>query len=138
MYPPETVVAEKWQAMVELGLANSRMKDFYDVWLLARHLEFDSAILSQAIRATFERRQTPLPSLMPPALRDEFCLDAAKMSQWRVFARRNRLHDVPELAEIVEEIAAFVWPLVQSPNEGIRFDLRWIPEQGWREKESTN
>ena len=60
-YPRETVVAEKFQAMVMLGIANSRMKDFYDLWTLARQFEFDGQVLSEAIRATFDRRQTPLP-----------------------------------------------------------------------------
>jgi hypothetical protein len=71
-YPRETVVAEKFQAMVALGIANSRMKDFYDVWTLAREFEFKGPSLCAAIRATFERRQTPLPATTPLALTLEF------------------------------------------------------------------
>jgi hypothetical protein len=59
-------VAEKFQAMVAMGIANSRMKDFYDVWTLAQQFEFDGTLLSSAIRATFERRQTPIPNSPPP------------------------------------------------------------------------
>ena len=136
MYPPETVVAEKWQAMVELGLANSRMKDFYDVWLLSRHLEFEGEVLAQAVSATFERRKTSLPETLPVALRDEFCRHAARMTQWRAFARKSRLQNAPELAAIVRDITAFLWPLTQALNEQNRFDRRWTVGQGWSEKDT--
>ena len=68
-YPPETVVAEKLQAMVALGMQNSRMKDFYDLWLMARDLSFTGEPLVKAIQATFERRKTPIPDDIPIALR---------------------------------------------------------------------
>ena len=77
-YPRETVVAEKIEAMVHLGMANSRMKDFYDVALLARRFDFDGELLTRAIRATFERRKTPLPSTTPVALTTAFTEDATK------------------------------------------------------------
>jgi predicted nucleotidyltransferase component of viral defense system len=70
-YPRETVVAEKFEALVKLGIANSRMKDFYDLWVMARDFEFEGALLSQAIKATFERRGTALPTDVPLALSDE-------------------------------------------------------------------
>ncbi len=71
-YPRETVVAEKYQALVNLGMANSRMKDFYDLWVIAREFDFDGETLSEAIRNTFSRRQTPLPGHTPPGLSAEF------------------------------------------------------------------
>lgn len=77
-YPRETVVAEKFQAMVQLCIANSRMKDFYDVWALARQFEFDGTALCAAIQATFQRRQTPLPATAPLALTPEFSTDRQK------------------------------------------------------------
>lgn len=138
MYPPETVVAEKWQAMVELGLSNSRMKDFYDVWLLSRHLEFDGEVLARAVRATFERRQTPLPQKLPVALCDEFCQDAGRRAQWRAFTRKSGLQSAPELSEIVREITAFLWPLSEALNAERRFGSRWIVGQGWSEKDMKN
>jgi hypothetical protein len=71
-YSRESVVAEKFQAMVMLGIANSRMQDFYDLWVLARQFEFEGQLLSQAIRATFARRRTAVPATVPVALSSEF------------------------------------------------------------------
>jgi Nucleotidyl transferase AbiEii toxin, Type IV TA system len=72
LYPPETVIAEKLQAMVYLGEINSRMKDFYDIWLLSRRFDFDGAILQKAIVATFQNRKTPISIETPIALTDQF------------------------------------------------------------------
>ena len=91
VYPRETVVAEKFQAMVKLGITNSRMKDFHDVWLLASEFAFEGRILSRAIKATFERRRTALPGQTPPALSAEFYGDSAKNKQWTAFVRKNKL-----------------------------------------------
>lgn len=81
IYPRETVVAEKFQALVTLGMANSRMKDFFDLWLLATTFEFDGDLLAQAIQATFERRRTPLPEAIPTALTVDFYDDDVKQRQ---------------------------------------------------------
>jgi Nucleotidyl transferase AbiEii toxin, Type IV TA system len=77
-YPPEAVVAEKFHAMVLLGIANSRMKDFYDVWMLASSHTFEMGPLARAIRGTFERRRTGLPRGVPFAFTAEFLEDASK------------------------------------------------------------
>ena len=77
-YPRETVVAEKFQAMVSLGIANTRMKDFYDVWMMATTFEFDGETLAAALVATFRRRSTTLPIDAPVALSPEFATDTAK------------------------------------------------------------
>jgi len=82
VYARETVIAEKFQAMVMLGLANSRMKDFYDVWILSRSYDFDEDRLTRAIEATFERRGTDVPVEEPEALSQTFARDAAKQRQW--------------------------------------------------------
>lgn len=92
MYPRETVVAEKFETLVTLGIANSRMKDYYDIWALARDFEFDGETLTAAIRATFQRRRTALPADIPLGLSDEFAADTGKQTQWRAFVRRSRLH----------------------------------------------
>src|SRR3546814_7547739 len=86
-YARETVIAEKFQAMVDLGRANSRMKDFYDIWLLANSFRFEDDRLSRAIAATFSRRLTPIPAKLPDALSAEFAADAAKVRQWEAFTR---------------------------------------------------
>ena len=87
-YPRETVVAEKLDAMVQLGMANTRMKDFYDLALLARDFEFEGSLLVRSIRNTFERRRTQLPNEPPVALTEVFSTDASKRSQWTGFIRK--------------------------------------------------
>ncbi len=114
-YPRETVVAEKLQAMVQLGMANSRMKDFYDVAVLARDFDFDGALLTRAIRATFERRQTELPRSPPVALTEVFAQDPTKRTQWSGFVRKAGVHDAAGLAETIAAVRAFVEaPLVAA------------------------
>jgi Nucleotidyl transferase AbiEii toxin, Type IV TA system len=88
-YPVYTVIAEKLEAMVLVGEANSRMKDFYDVWFLSRRFEFDGETFVQAIRATFDRRKTQLPTSVPLALTLQFA--TLKIGQWNAFVRRNKL-----------------------------------------------
>lgn len=111
-YTPETVVAEKLQAMVALDMANTRLKDFLDVWVLAQGRDFDGAVLAEAIRATFERRQTPLPEMTPIALTPAFHSAAAKQAQWIAYTRKARVQgDVPGLDGVAEHIASFVMPV---------------------------
>lgn len=110
-YPPETVIAEKLEAAVKLGRLNSRMKDFYDLHWLAQNWEFDSAVLTRAIRATFERRQTPLPDACPLALTQAFAQDKDKQTQWQAFLRKNDLA-APPLEEIIRTLHDFLWPLL--------------------------
>jgi hypothetical protein len=108
-YPYETVIAEKFQAMVMLGRANSRMKDFYHIWLLAQSHQFDGDRLARAIAATFARRNTKIPSERPDALTAAFAEDPAKQQQWTAF-----LADVAvnpgTLAEVIEGLAVFLMP----------------------------
>ena len=104
-YPPETVVAEKLQAMVDLGLANTRMKDFYDAWLLLRDFDLDDAVLAEAVRATFARRGTPLPPEVPTALTAAFADDGAKRRQWDAFVRRAGLAEAAlELPAVIRNL----------------------------------
>jgi len=111
-YTPESAIAEKYEAMVALDLANSRMKDLYDVWLLARTRAFDGTRLCEAVRATFRRRRTPLPDAPPVALTSRFASEPDKQTQWRAFVRKTRLADAPpELAAVVQLLDAFLWPV---------------------------
>jgi hypothetical protein len=107
-YPRETVVAEKLEAMVQLGMANSRMKDFYDIALLARNIDFGIELLARAIRATFERRKTSLPATTPVALTSAFADDKAKQMQWSGFVRKASVRDAGSLAETILAVKAFV------------------------------
>jgi predicted nucleotidyltransferase component of viral defense system len=130
-YPKETVVAEKLQAMVRLGILNSRMKDFYDLWHLARHAAFDGPTLTEAVRATFARRETPLPEGVPLALTDAFATDAAKQAQWRAFTGRGRLDEVAPLEEVVALIRPFLLLVLQAAQGGLPFDKKWDPGGPW-------
>ena len=112
-YPRETVVAEKLQAMVHLGLLNSRMKDYFDLWFLATRFEFDEAVLARAVAATFERRGTPLPSEPPFALTTAFSGDASKQKQWTAFLARSGVASKGlTLDAVVEVLAAFLVPVL--------------------------
>ena len=108
-YARETVIAEKFQAMVMLGRANSRMKDFYDIWILNRSFDFDDDRLARAIKATFERRETPVPTEIPDALTDAFANDQEKQRQWHAFLE-SVAHEPGDLKEVITEIAAFLMP----------------------------
>ena len=112
-YPVYTVVAEKFEAMVKLGIANTRMKDFHDIWFVARRFEFDGPTLRKAIDATFARRQTNLPPL-PEALTDAFADDPSKQVQWAAFLRRNGLTGLPErFSEVVDVLRTFFEPVLR-------------------------
>jgi hypothetical protein len=106
-YPRAAVVAEKVEAIVSLGMANSRMKDYFDLRALAREGAIDPAQLAQALAATFARRGTPLPEPLPLGLSDEFAKDTEKAGQWKAFLGKNRL-DAPSLAEVVAEVRTFL------------------------------
>ena len=115
-YPPETVVAEKVQAMVELGMANTRLKDFFDVWLLLRDFELDDASIATAIRATFTRRRTPLPASLPTALSDAFAHDEAKLEQWAAFVGRSGVAGVvPPFGAVIAALRDRLTPLLTPP-----------------------
>lgn len=104
VYPRETAFAEKFETIVVLGIANSRMKDYFDLLMLVREGALDKKSLGQAIAATFKRRSTPLPAEMPLGLSAEFAQDAQKRAQWAAFLTRNRL-TAPALADTHEQCA---------------------------------
>ena len=106
-YARETVIAEKFQAMVMLGRANSRMKDFYDIWVLSRASGFNDDRLARAIAATFARRNTEIPSELPDALTPAFATDVTKVQQWNAFAE-DVAFEPGTLAEVVKDLAAFL------------------------------
>lgn len=107
VYPRATVAAEKLEAIVSLGMANSRMKDYFDLRALAREGVLDARLLGNAIAATFQRRGTAVPVDVPLGLSDEFARDATKRTQWKAFLDKNRL-DAPTLKEVIVEVRRFV------------------------------
>lgn len=108
-YARETVIAEKFQAMIALGQANSRMKDFYDIWVLARMFDFSGDRLARAIAATFKRRHTAIPTETPDALTSDFTEDPNKRAQWRAFVKDVEI-DPGELSEVASALDAFLAP----------------------------
>ncbi len=117
VYSPESVVAEKLEAMVSLGMANSRMRDFYDTWVLLQQFELDDQVLARAIRATFERRGTVIPSNVPLGLTEEFAGDPDKQRQWSAFLRRSGLARSHELRAVVQTLRDRLWPLIARSPE---------------------
>lgn len=130
-YRRETVVAEKVEAIVQLGMANSRMKDFYDLVVLARDYEFEGITLSRAIRATFERRKTPLPEGLPTGLTPEFYDDSTKRMQWTGFIRKAGVNDVATLAESVTRIIVFIEAPLGAVRSGTLLTAQWQPGGPW-------
>lgn len=125
-YPIETVVAEKFHALAARGITNSRLKDYYDLWLIADTFELDRAPLAAAVRQTFERRETALPQEKPTGLSEAY-VDTWG-DQWRTFLNRERMAAAPEqLATVVADLERFVLPLIEEA-EG---DWRWKPGTGW-------
>lgn len=130
-YPTETIVAEKVEAMVELGRSNSRMKDFADLAMAARRVAFDGHTLVAAIRATFRRRQTPLPDGEILALTEKFTGDERAQANWRAFSGRNQLRGFESLAQVVTELRPFVLPPLSHAHTGKSFAARWNPGGPW-------
>ena len=131
-YRRETVVAEKFQAMVMLGIANSRMRDFYDIWLLSRRFEFSGTPLSQAIMDTFARRRTALPAQTPLALTPEFSAIPDKQAQWRAFVRKAGLasHQAA-FPDVTVALNEFLMPPTLALIGGQKPVMHWRPGGPW-------
>jgi predicted nucleotidyltransferase component of viral defense system len=126
VYPRETVVAEKLEAMVQLGIANSRMKDFFDLRFLAQTFEFDGSVLTKAIRATFDRRGTAIPPNEPIAFTSAFVDDPQKNAQWKGFLRRSGVADAAlTLPAIFADIKAFASQPLDAARLAEPFRKKW-------------
>lgn len=133
MYPRESAVSEKYETMVRRGMANSRMKDYYDVWALANKSDFDGEVLKDAIRATFRRRKTILPEEVPTGLSDEFAGDETKRTQWGAFVRRTPLKlPSDDLKAVVAGLRAFLVPPSVAAGRSEKFDRTWLKGGPWR------
>jgi predicted nucleotidyltransferase component of viral defense system len=129
-YPIESAIAEKLQAMVALGSANSRMKDFYDVWICSKHLAFDADTLLKAIDATFKNRETPVPKVEPEAFSAAFV--EVHRAQWNAFAKRiGESELVDAFGDVVECLKAFTMPAMCSLAAGQCPFEEWEPKSGW-------
>ncbi|MDR3211990.1 MAG: nucleotidyl transferase AbiEii/AbiGii toxin family protein [Planctomycetota bacterium] len=131
-YPRYTMVAEKVEAMVKLGLANSRMKDFYDLWLVSRLFTFEGNVLRNAVENTFDRRRTTFPASIPFAFTPAFYTDPQKTVQWTAFVKKSK-PDIPvgDLSSVINDLAVFLVPVIESLQSKASFDSEWVPDQGW-------
>ena len=131
-YPRETVAAEKFEAIVALDLANSRMKDFYDLFAISRLFSFDGATLAAAIKATFETRVTTIPRERPPPLSQAFSEDPKKLQQWRSFITRDPLLvDEPDLRTVIGEVGKFIMPAALAALDHRQILGHWTSGGGW-------
>jgi hypothetical protein len=130
-YPLETVVAEKCQAAVSLGLLNSRMKDFYDFHIIAKSHAFVGEVLGRAIEATFKQRGTTLPKEIPTALTEEFSLDKQKQQLWGAYVKRDQLVGAPTLDVVAQEAQRFLWPVLDSLQAGKAIPRAWSAGGPW-------
>jgi hypothetical protein len=136
VYSIESIISEKLEAMVKLAMANSRMKDFYDVYTLSVSRNFQSNTLKKAIEATFKRRRTPLPE-NPLVFRPEFHQDKGRQQQWVSFLRKSRLNNVSrEFDEIVKRVTTFLKPVAVSIKNKTTMDQSWNAVVGDWKKDS--
>jgi len=127
-YPLETVVAEKFHAMVQFGFDNTRLKDYFDTWMLSRMHSFDGDVMADAIRRTFACQRRPIPDDIPDGLTDEFAREAS--DRWIGFVRKIGGRDAVPLAEVVERLREFILPVASAANGGTS-PGEWSPDDGW-------
>jgi predicted nucleotidyltransferase component of viral defense system len=134
-YSVYTVIAEKFQAMVYLGLANSRMKDFYDVWYLASCMNLDGETLANAIKATFLRRETPVTDEALYIFSEKFAGNTGKGTQWNAFLKKNRLNMDLKFEELIRMLQTLIEPVYQSLGQNLFFNQKWSATDWRRENE---
>jgi hypothetical protein len=130
-YPTDTIVAEKAEAMVDLGISNSRMKDFCDVAMAARRVAFDGESLVVALRATFRRRATPLPAGEIIALSERFVHDVSAQANWKAFAARSQQREFESLHQVVWELQRFLHEPFAHARSAEPFVAQWSPGGPW-------
>lgn len=131
-YSKESAIAEKFEAMVKLGIMNSRMKDFWDLWLLSRQFNFDGKTLAEAIIKTFSSRHTAIPA-DPIAFTPAFMRDARKDAQWKAFLRKSRMVNIPDkFEEVVQTVSFFLNPLVDSLVNNKPVRATWKAPGPWQ------
>ncbi len=138
-YPLETVVSEKLEAIVKLGVTNTRMKDFHDLQSLSTMFSFDGEILTEAIGATFKQRGTEIPeSGIPLAFSPEFSADTNKLKQWSAFCDKNKSYVThTDFGQIIARLSSFLAPPIKSILAQVLFSQRWTPGDMWRENSTA-
>lgn len=131
-YPPESVVSEKFEAMIKLGLLNSRMKDFYDLWLMTRRFDFKGSDLAEALKRTFTHRKTDLPGRKPLFAEEIYDQTSDRQTFWKAFLTKSRIKHAPEkLNEIANGIEKFLIKPLQAISKGEKFNEEWKAPGPW-------
>jgi hypothetical protein len=135
IYRKETSIAEKFLDIVTLGADNTRMKDYFDLWLLARDYAFAGETLKGALAASFARQRVAMPQTIPVGLTQSFADNPAKRSQWQGFVRQRVAlpGDAPDLEEVVASLREFLLPVLNALALGDGFSLEWPPGGSWQE-----
>lgn len=131
-YSRESMVAEKFEAMVRHGELNSRMKDFYDIWLLARQFDFDGSILLEAVRKTFRNRKVEIPEHISAFMKD---FAVRKEKQWQIFCRRLATKGISEdFGQVTKFVSDFLQPVADAIISAKSFDKYWNASGSWQKK----
>ena len=133
VYPKETVVAEKFEAICDRGLENSRVKDYFDLFYIKNNFSFDSNPLQQAISNTFSMRDTPLPGDKTPVGLSDLYIESnpTRQNQWQKIGRQSKVDDIPAFKDAIPQIADFLMPVVRNINQKATVTKQWQPEKGW-------
>jgi len=134
IYPAYTVIAEKFQAMIALGIANSRIKDFYDIWVMASDMTFEASLLLDAINATFERRETEISDVALTVFDELFMHDESKQKQWKAFLGRNALKSEMSFSDLMAQLQKFLEPIYQLASSNESIEKHWSSEE-WQWKQ---
>jgi len=132
-YPVESVISEKFETMIKLGSLNSRMKDFYDIWLLMRNFNFNGEKLKKAVKNTFEYRKTSLPKSKPLFDEEIYDKESDRQVLWKAFLNKNDIKNTPrKLQDVAEQIETFLIQPVNSILKSERFEQKWISPGPWK------
>ena len=130
IYPIEAILAEKIQAIVKLDLLNSRIKDIYDIWLIASSQKIDGSVLAKALQVTFENRQTLYPENL--ILFDQSFLTLRRINAWKAIGRKlPSVENLPDLIDIIERLSSFLTPVLDALYHDEEFSLVWDPSKDW-------
>lgn len=131
-YPLETVISEKYHAMAMFGAANTRIKDFFDIWTLIRIHDFEAQPLVSAIENTFEAQERPIPDMPLACLTEEYARD--KQVAWTLFLEKIDERESIPFLDVISDLSDFAWPVMKAAQSGARLDLFWTPNAGWVKK----
>ena len=132
-YPQESVISEKFEAMIKLGLLNSRMKDFYDIWLMMRQFEFKGANLVEAIKKTFKHRKTDVPQNKPLFADEIYDKKSDRQALWSAFLKKGDIQHAPDTLSVTAKgIENFLYEPIMALNENVKFDKTWKSPRGWQ------